>query len=264
MLKRSSLFKILVMVLLMEVMMSISAFATNDEITSSYANELQNIDFSKEPSKYEKEILNEYYKKDSERIFNESYGNYIYNRDMVNIRKELENKNTSLNYIKESNLNNLGMVTFSNSDSSLGTYGDILVTYSFSSFRVDVGATGHAAIVHNDPNYTIESFPDGGVRVYKNDWASKSKVYGVRVKGASGADYTNAASYAITQANLRKPYNWNFFNKGTTDSFYCSQLVWRAWKNQGYEVDRMNLGDWEPVSPAELVGGDETYVFYKD
>jgi hypothetical protein len=26
----------------------------------------------------------------------------------------------------------------------------------------------------------------------------------------------------------------------------------------------MNLGDWEPVSPAELVGGEGTYVFYKN
>jgi len=263
MFKRSSLLKSLVVVLLMGVMMPTSVFAANDEITNSYVNKLQDIDFSKEPSKYEKEILNEYYKKDSERIFNESYGDYIYNRDMLNIRNELENKNTSLNYTKESNLNNLDMATF-RSGSSLGTYGDILVTYSFSSFGIDVAATGHAAIVYNNSNYTVESFPDGGVRVYNNDWANKSKVYGVRVKGASGSDYTNAASYALTQANSQKPYNWNFFNKGTTDSFYCSQLVWRAWKNQGYEVDRMNLGDWEPVSPAELVGGDGTYVFYKD
>lgn len=57
-------------------------------------------------------------------------------------------------------------------------------------------------------------------------------------------------------------YNINFFNKGTTSKFYCSQLVWRSWKNQGFEVDRMNLGNYEPVSPAELVGGSGTYVFY--
>lgn len=43
-------------------MMPTSVFAANDEITNSYVNKLQDIDFSKEPSKYEKEILNEYYK----------------------------------------------------------------------------------------------------------------------------------------------------------------------------------------------------------
>ena len=225
MFKRNILFKSLVVVLLMRVMIPAEVFATNKEILNSDVNKLRSIDFSKEPSKYEKEILSEYYKKDSERIFNESYGDYIYNVDMVKIRNELENKDISSNYMKESNLNNLDVATF-RSSSSLGTYGDILVTYSFSSFGIDVAATGHAAIVHNNSDYTIESFPDGGVRVYNNDWANKSKVYGVRVKGASGSDYTNAASYALTQANSQKPYNWNFFNKGTTDSFYCSQLVW--------------------------------------
>ena len=53
MFKRSSLLKSLVVVLLMGVMMPTSVFAANDEITNSYVNKLQDIDFSKEPSNIE-------------------------------------------------------------------------------------------------------------------------------------------------------------------------------------------------------------------
>lgn len=222
--------------------------------------QLFTIDFTSEPTAEEKVLLQEYYRTDAERVFNQEFAERLFNENSAEIRNTVSRNGVNDQFMKEQALSNsIGMF---NSNASLGTFGDILVTYSFSSFGINIAAVGHAAIVHNDSSYTIESFPDGGVRVYNNDWGSKSRVYGVRVRGASYSDYQNAASYAVSQADAQKPYNWNFFNKGTTDSFYCSQLVWRAWKNQGYEVDRMNLGDWEPVSPAELVGGSQTYVFY--
>lgn len=151
-------------------------------------------------------------------------------------------------------------------ETSLG----ILVTYSFSSFGKNIVATGHAAIVSKREE-TIESLPawfdtskKDGVWYYPNNWGNKKQVYGVRVRHANGDHYRVAARYAQSQADARKQYNLNFFDKGATERFYCSQLVWRAWKNQGFEVDRMNLGDWEPVSQAELVGGEGTYVFYHE
>lgn len=225
-------------------------------------NEILEVDFSKEPTDKEKKLLKKYYITDAEKIFNDDFATKLFERDSTLLNTELDKKYQNEVFMKEQVFDRSAIL--SRASASLGTYGDILVAYSFSSFGIDVAAVGHAAIVHNDSSKTIESFPNGGVRVYNNDWGAKSKVYGVRVTEASLSDYKNAASYALSQAHAQKPYNWNFFNKGTTNSFYCSQLVWRSWKNQGYEVDRMNLGNWEPVSPAELVGGSETYVFYKN
>ncbi|HCT4600046.1 TPA: hypothetical protein OTY10_000509 [Enterococcus faecalis] len=239
-----------------------SAFASSIDDLDVMQNELYNIDFSKEPTDAQKALLNQYYRADSERVFNEEFAEQLFIKDSIRVKNALKMRDGNSTFAKEENAQ-ITEPLMSRSSSSLGTVGDILVTYSFSSFGIDVAATGHAAIVHTNSNNTIESFPNGGVRVYPNDWKNKSKVYGVRVRGASYNDYKNAASYAIRQANAKKPYNKNFFNKGTTAKFYCSQLVWRAWKNQGFEVDRMNLGNYEPVSPAELVGGDGTYVFYK-
>lgn len=232
------------------------------------SNTIQKSNFKREPSRQDKAKLLEIYKQDSDRVFNDEFAKELYSRDQALIKSHFENRSADKNLYYKETLP-IEKYTTRNSSSSLGTYGDILVVYSFSSFGINVGATGHAAIVHTDSSRTIESVPawfdtskKDGVWFYPNDWKSRSKVYGVRVKGANSTHYTNAAKYAIQQANLRKKYNLNFFDKGTTKSFYCSQLVWRAWKNQGFDIDRMNLGDWEPVSPAELVGGGNTYVFY--
>ena len=224
------------------------------------------IDFSQEPTEEEKILLEKYYLDDSNVVFSDAYGIQLYQNDCNQINSLPDYQKAQI-YYKEYAESNEELNATPNTG-ALGTYGDILVTYSFSSFGVDFAVVGHAAIVHTNSSKTIESFPatnghENGVRIYTNNWKTKDKVYGIRVKRAKSIDYTNAAKYAITQADQEKPYNWNFFNKGTTSRFYCSQLVWRAWKNQGFEVDRMNLGNWEPVSPAELVGGSGTYVFYR-
>lgn len=210
----------------------------------------------------------QYYAEDTEKIFSEDVADELYEKDTQEINSLTETEKEKL-YPKEAvgNSSRKNVEPVGENESSIGTFGDILVSYTFSSFGFDIGVPGHAGIVHIEEIWTVESFPEGngyanGVRRYTNDWKDRGHSYGVRVKGATKADYTAAAKYAIAQ--IGKPYNWNYFNKGTTDSFYCSQLVWRAWKNQGFDIDRMNLGDWEPVSPAELVGGSNTYVFYKD
>ena len=45
-------------------------------------------------------------------------------------------------------------------------------------------------------------------------------------------------------ANLGKPYNYNYFNVSTRKKFYCSQLVWAAFKdNYGIDLDTSDFGD---------------------
>lgn len=265
-LKRTTTMLIMLLTVLLIMPQNISALDSSND--SDIPEELVGIDFSKELTEDEIDQISSYYAKDAQEVFNESYAESLVKKDQAQIDSSLSSRSKSTLYVKETQESTNDTLS-SKAAKSLGSYGDILVTYSFSSFGINVAAVGHAAIVHTTSNYTIESFPEGdghanGVRRYANDWGDRARVYGVRVKNATLTDYRNAANYAISQANLKKHYNWNFFNKGTTDTFYCSQLVWRAWKNQGFEVDRMNLGNWEPVSPAELIGGSGTYVFYQN
>jgi len=47
----------------------------------------------------------------------------------------------------------------------------------------------------------------------------------------------DVAAYCLTQAELGKPYNLNFFNSTTEDTFYCSQLAYRAYLESGIDLN---------------------------
>lgn len=153
----------------------------------------------------------------------------------------------------------------------IGTYGDILISYNIYSSGPASYIPGHAAIVHTDQNYTIESYhiayspiKEDGVRRYINDWGNKPRVYGLRVKGASHLNYYRAAQYAHQQAVAKKPYNTIFTDKYRTDAFYCSQLVWRAWLEQGFNLDGIQVPiRADMVTPYDLTVSEETYIFYE-
>lgn len=91
-------------------------------------------------------------------------------------------------------------------------------------------------IVSRNKAKTVESqhkdwrpIKQDGVRRYTNNWGSKKK------------------------------YNKNFFDKNTTEKFYCSQLTCRPWKNQGHDIYNMK---WDTiVSPMDLVKPDNTVIF---
>ncbi|MBR8661792.1 YiiX/YebB-like N1pC/P60 family cysteine hydrolase, partial [Brevibacillus sp. NL20B1] len=118
------------------------------------------------------------------------------------------------------------------SNGKMGTVGDILITFDN---RTSGWNHGHAAIVRKNNDYIVEAWPDDGVRVYKNNWGKRFKTaYKYYVKGADEEDYVNAQKYAYSQ--LGKPYKLNV-EKHFTKGFYCSQLVWKAWYEQGFDVD---------------------------
>ncbi|KOY67248.1 hydrolase [Clostridium sporogenes] len=119
----------------------------------------------------------------------------------------------------------------------LGGYGDILITPigKYDSF------TGHAGIVCVDNQYTIEAYPMGkqveGVQRRVNNWKDRyDKVILAGVNGADESHYRNAIKYAEEKIGLG--YNYNILNKWTTNRFYCSQIVWRAWMEQGFDLDK--------------------------
>lgn len=46
----------------------------------------------------------------------------------------------------------------------------------------------------------------------------------------------NAWAWTNTWANEKRPYNWNFINPQDLTSFYCTSLVWNAYKKVGYNA----------------------------
>lgn len=115
---------------------------------------------------------------------------------------------------------------------------------------------GHAGLIYTQ-NLCIESFAEG-VGWYINDWDTRGygNVFEYKVN-YSGSAATNAALYA--QIQVGDPYNYNFFNVWTESKFYCSQLVWRAWYNQGYDIDGLSNG---VVAPVDLTHANNATIIY--
>ncbi|NOW07175.1 YiiX/YebB-like N1pC/P60 family cysteine hydrolase [Clostridium beijerinckii] len=130
------------------------------------------------------------------------------------------------------------------SPNSVGSAGDILVTPATVFGNGPI--TGHAGMVDLNPDLTIESMTSGGVRRYTNDWKTRyTKALCATVKNA---DPEQAVDYASSK--IGSSYNYNFLNKWKTDTFYCSQLVWRAYIEQGIDLDK---DGGNAVLPTDLV-----------
>lgn len=116
---------------------------------------------------------------------------------------------------------------------------------------------GHACIVYNSAT-TVESMPNTGVGTYANDWNTRyNTVYGLEVNKASIDQNESAASYAYE--HIGNPYNWNFFNPDSTDSFYCSQLVYQSYK----QTSGINLNyNGGIIFPIDIVNSDLTDLVY--
>lgn len=126
---------------------------------------------------------------------------------------------------------------------------------------------GHAAIVATDGEHVIEAAGPGTI-VKKTPISefTKNHPYWVAffVDGATNEQAKSAALYAEKQEEDKKPYITNgfleevgdlFFRGGfltgkyREDAFYCSSLIWRAWKNQGLDID---VNDDLPTPIKEL------------
>jgi uncharacterized protein YycO len=195
-------------------------------------------------------------------------GKGIFDKSQDKIKKARKSGKIKKDFVKEPEVE--GSVVKA-SGTVLGSYGDVLVTYSFSSFGFNFGAPGHAAVCSDSyPSKTVESYPKSnspigkdGVQYYDNKWGTKTQVYGLRVNGASLTNYHNAAKKA--QAKIGKPYpspvvSIVWMSKWSGDTYYCSQLAWRAWIDQGYDIDYIT---WDNiVSPSELTKSNNVYCWY--
>lgn len=135
-------------------------------------------------------------------------------------------------------------------------YGVILVTADKYKGLIP---TGHAAIIWTSTT-VVESLSNG-VTTGPNDWnTSKTSCYGISVRGTTVDEDNDASNWCYRQ--LGKPYNFNYFNVDTREKFYCSQLVWAAFKdNYGIDLDTSDFG--VAVHPMELVNSSNTYTIYQ-
>ena len=129
------------------------------------------------------------------------------------------------------------------------------------------GITGHIAIVEgiftsNGKTYVrvIEAISDGVCRGILDDTRVGDKGVTVyRVSGATTSQKNSAVNFCKSQ--LGKKYSLDFA-KDTSSSekdWYCSELVWAAYKNQGIDIEV--AGNGEPgVTPRDLRNSSLTYT----
>lgn len=141
-----------------------------------------------------------------------------------------------------------------------GTYptykGTILVTSD--KFKGLV-PTGHAAIVFRYDT-VIESLAEG-VTYGPNDWnTSKGTAYGADVRGTTSLQDQAASNWCFDQVG--KPYNYNYLDTATRSKFYCSQLVWAAFKdNYGIDINTDFAG--AAIYPMEILDSPNVNVIYR-
>ncbi|OEG15713.1 hypothetical protein BCR23_09300 [Enterococcus quebecensis] len=122
---------------------------------------------------------------------------------------------------------------------------------------------GHAGIMGASRWYTtVEANPNDGVQFKSGDWPSRfgGQIWQVGVKSTSVAQDKKAALWAEKQVG--KKYNKNFLDRGTRSSYYCSQLVWAAYK----DTANVDLDTWRyatAIHPFELHQTDKTILIYR-
>ncbi|AGK96278.1 YiiX/YebB-like N1pC/P60 family cysteine hydrolase [Clostridium pasteurianum] len=152
------------------------------------------------------------------------------------------------------------MDLYNSTGKSIGKPGDILIAV-FDDDNTDINAitmgsiTTHAAMVDSDPTKVLEVFPDG-VQNRENDWRTRYKKILILRPKTNEETIKGAIEYGHTKINT--PFNYDLFNKTTTDKFYCSQFVWRCYFNNGLDLDR-NGG--LAVFPYDFISHKTTIVY---
>jgi hypothetical protein len=109
-------------------------------------------------------------------------------------------------------------------------------------------------VIHHDPNRIIEADQHG---VHK-DKPDNGKVLRVRCKSS-----TKRAAVQFAKAQLGKGYDYTWWTKAVRGSrYYCSELVWAAYKANGVELDKNPGFHWKylnGVAPQEIHDDYSTY-----
>ena len=137
---------------------------------------------------------------------------------------------------------------------NISYYGDIFVTMDNKTLL----RHGHAGIGGFAEGSVVEANPGKGVTIEKNgvhNWRKYETGGIMRVRGASVSDYRKAARYAES----KEGYEYSLISESHT--FYCSELVYFAWKEAGYDICSYSWGTH--YSPYDIINDNDTYYIHK-
>jgi hypothetical protein len=110
----------------------------------------------------------------------------------------------------------------------------------------------------------VEAVGEGVISSSVDSWGypNKTWVAGLRVVTADAGIRAAAASFALQEANLHRPYDRGWYQKNANgETWYCSELVWAAYLNASSgQLDLEDGPDWTGVSPSEIYDDDDTGV----
>lgn len=139
-------------------------------------------------------------------------------------------------------------------------YGNVLITMDASKTGIK---HGHVGIGSFKWDATVEANPGDGVKEYTNRistvWNKFARTHAAdgvyAVHGATDAQYRLAVNYALSKVGKR--YGFNGFDN---NDFYCSELVYLAFKNAGKTIGPL-LGTVWPLDIANHVNTYEVIAF---
>ncbi|HLO16534.1 MAG TPA: hypothetical protein VK206_17005 [Anaerolineales bacterium] len=125
--------------------------------------------------------------------------------------------------------------------------GDILARQSWFGFLFPWAMKYEHLGNFNGNSQVFETYPDlfglfaPGARLHPlSEWQTKGTYIGLgHNKRVNPSQITWAVNWAMGKYGTdgRTPYNWDFANKQTDASLYCSQLTWKIHKMAGYDLD---------------------------
>jgi len=154
--------------------------------------------------------------------------------------------------------------------------GDILIitsteelTYTFEmpfygEMTIVLGYRDHAGIYVGDGK-VVEATESGVVESALSSWVGRPGQASVEILRVDVSDEIREQAVAFAKAQVGEAYDWDWMTLDYADSeteWYCTEIVWAAYKNQGIDLDANSLphGSLGGVAPQEIYDSDYTHV----
>ncbi len=156
--------------------------------------------------------------------------------------------------------------------------GDILLSYGYnssSSSGIGIlipGTWKHAGLYSatnrsgGDDEYRVASASNKTMQGFTAGWETRAKWIGEsgvqsrKIRNVKTADINAAFTYIM--GHLGQPYKLS--SRTDETSWYCSKLVWKAFKNRGYDLEPTPAWYDSYVTPQDLHDDNDTYFVSGD
>jgi len=129
--------------------------------------------------------------------------------------------------------------------------------------EISLGPRDHAGIYVGDGE-VVEAAESGVHKSSLSSWVGRGDQVGVEILRVDVSDGIRAEAVKFAEAQLGESYDWDWMSKKYENSeseWYCSEIVWAAYKNQGIDLDANTLGfGMGGVAPQEIYDSDYTHV----